>query len=80
MQGLGEVIALLEGLLNDRGVPKNVKSSIEEVIKMLQNPKGGKIKVAEAISTLDEVGTDPNLSVYTRTILWDVVSKLESLK
>jgi len=46
----------------------------------LQNPKANNVKIAEAVSILDEVSTDPNLSVYTRTMLWDAVSKLEALK
>ena len=75
-----EAESLLEGIINDRGVPKNVKSSVEEAFNMLKNPKANNVKVAEAVSILDEIATDPNLSVYTRTVLWDAVSKLEALK
>lgn len=75
-----EVISLLETAVKDRGVPKNVKASIEEALGILQNPKSNNIKIAETVSILDEVTTDPNLSVYTRTILWDAMSKLEALK
>ncbi len=75
-----EVISLLDAIINDRGVPKNVKSSVEEAFNILQNPKANNVKIAEAVSILDEVSTDPNLSVYTRTVLWDAVSKLEALK
>jgi uncharacterized protein (UPF0147 family) len=80
MTGKEEVASLLEGILNDRGVPKNVKASVEEAFNMLKKPDAGNVKVAEAVSILDEVATDPNLSVYTRTLLWDAVSKLEALK
>jgi uncharacterized protein (UPF0147 family) len=75
-----EVISLLEAIINDRGVPKNVKGSVEEALRILQNPKANNVKIAETVSILDEVATDPNLSVYTRTVLWDAVSKLEALK
>ena len=75
-----EVISLLESVMNDRGVPKNVKGSVEEALGILRNAKVNNVKIAEAVSTLDEVSTDPNLSVYTRTILWDAMSKLEALK
>jgi len=75
-----DVIALLESILTDRGVPKNVKSSVDEAVKILKNPKASSTKIAETVSILDEIGTDPNLSVYTRTMLWDAVSKLETMK
>jgi len=78
--GRQEVVELLASIINDRGVPKNVKSSVEEAMKILKNPQANNVKIAEAVSILDEIGTDPNLSVYTRTLLWDAVSKLESLK
>jgi len=78
--GKQEVVELLASIINDRGVPKNVKSSVEEAMKILKNPQANNVKIAEAVSILDEIGTDPNLSVYTRTLLWDAVSKLESLK
>ena len=80
MGGRQEVVELLASIINDRGVPKNVKSSVEEAMKILKNPQANNVKIAEAVSILDEIGTDPNLSVYTRTLLWDAVSKLESLK
>ena len=75
-----DVISLLDAIINDRGVPKNVKSSVEEALGILRNPKANNVKIAETVSILDEVTNDPNLSVYTRTVLWDAVSKLEALK
>jgi len=78
--GKNEVVALLSAVLNDRGVPKNVKSSIEQIVRILGNPKADNLKIAETISILDEIGTDPNLSIYTRTVIWDAMSKLEALK
>jgi uncharacterized protein (UPF0147 family) len=77
---MDEVINLLESVLNDRGVPRNVKENIEEGLSMLRKPGAGSVQVAEAASILDEVSNDPNLSVYGRTVLWDAISKLEALK
>ena len=80
MEARREIISLLESVLHDRGVPKNVKNSLEEAIGVLNNTKANNIKIAETVSILDEVTSDPNLSVYTRTVLWDAMSKLEALK
>ncbi len=80
MSGAGEVVSLLERVLSDRGVPKNVKASIEESLAMLKDPKTNDVKLAEAASILEEVSGDPNLSVYARTVIWDAVSRLEALR
>jgi hypothetical protein len=77
------VIEMLENILGDRGVPKNVKASIEESLGLLKMPVTGdakSMKIAEAASILEEVSGDPNLSVHARTVLWDVISRLEVLK
>ena len=83
MPATRDIISMLENVLNDRGVPKNVKVCIEESLGMLRGPSSGdakSMKIAEAASILEEVSGDPNLSVHARTVLWDVISRLEILK
>ncbi|MBN1896185.1 MAG: UPF0147 family protein [Candidatus Aenigmarchaeota archaeon] len=75
-----EVVSLLEAVVKDRGVPKNVKNSIEESLEILRKDDKNNEKISEAASILDEISNDPNLSVYSRTVLWDAISKLEALK
>lgn len=75
-----EAIELLEGILNDRGVPRNIKSSIEESMSTLNDPEESEnVKLSTVISILDDASNDPNISLYARTKMWDVVSKLEEL-
>ncbi|UCD07016.1 MAG: UPF0147 family protein [Candidatus Aenigmatarchaeota archaeon] len=71
---------LLEDIMNDRGVPRNIKSSIEESIKILNSKDPEEEKIATIISILDEASNDPNLSPHARTKIWNMVSVLESLK
>jgi len=75
-----EAIDLLDGILNDRGVPRNIKSSIEDSMSTLNDPNETEnVKLSTVISILDEASNDPNISVYARTKMWDVVSRLEEL-
>ncbi|MEE9323834.1 MAG: UPF0147 family protein [Candidatus Aenigmarchaeota archaeon] len=75
-----KALELLEDVMKDRGVPRNVKTSIEESIKDLKEEKEGEnVKISTLISVLDEASNDPNISLYARTKIWDVVSKLEEL-
>jgi uncharacterized protein (UPF0147 family) len=75
-----KALELLEDIMRDRGVPRNVKSSIEESINSLKKEKEtDNVKISTVISVLDEASNDPNISLYARTKIWDVVSKLEEL-
>lgn len=75
-----EVSDLLQEILDDRGVPRNIKASLEESISILNGEDSEEEKVATIISILDEASGDPNLSFHTRTKIWNMVSVLESVK
>ena len=80
MGKLDKALELLEDVLKDRGVPRNVKSTIEVSIKTIKDEKESEgVKISTMISMLDDASNDPNLSFYARTKIWDVVSKLEEL-
>jgi hypothetical protein len=80
MSKLDKALELLEDVLKDRGVPRNVKGTIEDSIRTIKGEKeSDSIKISTMISMLDEASNDPNLSLYARTKIWDVVSKLEEL-
>ena len=71
---------LLEDILRDRGVPRNIKSTIEESMGILRNKDPENEKIATIISILDDASNDPNLTSYARTKIWNMVSVLESIK
>ncbi len=74
-----QVIPLLQQVADDRTVPRNIRSKCEESIKLLQNDKDlPSIRVNAVISNLDEVSNDPNIPMYTRTQIWNIVSLLEA--
>lgn len=80
MGKIDKAIELLEDVLKDRGVPRNVKTTIEESIRGIKgNRESDSIRISTMINMLDEASNDPNLSLYARTKIWDVVSKLEEL-
>jgi uncharacterized protein (UPF0147 family) len=71
---------LLSEIMEDRGVPRNIKSSIEESISIIGGNDTEEEKIASIISILDEASTDPNISLHTRTRIWNTVSVLEGIK
>jgi uncharacterized protein (UPF0147 family) len=75
-----QISTLLEEILGDKGVPRNIKNSIDESLSILNGTASNEEKVASVISILDDASNDPNLSMHTRTHIWNVVSALEGLQ
>lgn len=74
-----DVIALMKQVQEDRSVPRNIRERIEQCIEILNNEKEAKnIRINTVTSELDQVSNDPNIPIYTRTQIWNIVSALES--
>jgi len=80
MKDLEPVLKLLTGIVEDRTVPKNIRAAAEQVKNDLSSKDDNwDIKLSSAINILDEVTNDPNIPMYTRTQVWNIVSMLEML-
>lgn len=68
-------------LLNDTSVPRNVKATLDEAEKLLLNEgESYTVRASSAIYKIDEVSNDVNLPPYARTVIWNLLSLLESIK
>ena len=75
---LPQVLQLLEQVALDRTVPRNIRTSAEQVTAEIKNEKEPMdLRVSTAIHILDDVSNDPNIPLYTRTQIWNIVSMLE---
>jgi uncharacterized protein (UPF0147 family) len=74
------VTDMLQEIVNDRTVPRNIRSAAESAIGSLNSKGSNELKVSTAVQTLDEIINDPNMPMYTRTQIWNVVSILEQLR
>ncbi len=69
---------LLDGINSDRSVPKNIRLAIDEAKRGLNDEKqDNAVRINSAVSILDEISNDPNIPIYTRTQIWNIVSMLE---
>jgi uncharacterized protein len=71
---------VLKDLKEDATVPKNVKLKVEKILEILKDDSEAIMKVSRALNELEEVADDVNLESYTRTQIWNVISKLEKIK
>ncbi|AJF61151.1 TPA: hypothetical protein HA239_05165 [Candidatus Woesearchaeota archaeon] len=79
MSELEEITEILQELLDDTTVPKNVKTKIQQIIDSLNQKTELSLRVNKALSLLDEISDDNNIQPYTRTQIWNVASILESI-
>ena len=77
---LTPIVGLLEQIINDRTVPKNIRKAAEDSKASLDSTQAEQVKISTAIHTLDEITNDPNMPTYTRTQIWNVVSMLEQAR
>jgi len=77
---LAPICEMLDQITNDRTVPRNIRSIAEESKNALEGNGANELKISTAISNLDEVINDPNMPMYTRTQIWNIVSMLEQIR
>lgn len=77
MADLKNAMELLDRIINDRTVPKNIRKAAEDSKTVLNSGDAPEVKISTAIHILDEIINDPNMPMYTRTQIWNTVSILE---
>jgi len=74
-----DIIQMIQQIADDRTVPRNIREKCTESVKTLEDEKHPvDIRVNTVISYMDEVSNDPNIPMYTRTQIWNIVSILEA--
>lgn len=75
------IITDLSKIEEDQSVPKNIRAKIKNaVIALKQTDISTEIKKDKALQELDNLDDDPNIPMYTRTQIWNIVSLLESIQ
>jgi len=78
---ISQAIQILKTIVEDTGIPRNIRRAAQESIDMLLDKKmTPALRAANAISRLDEVSLDPNAPLFARTKIWQVISLLEQIK
>ncbi|MEM0119855.1 MAG: UPF0147 family protein [Thermoprotei archaeon] len=72
---------LLQQISDDNTIPRNIRRTAQEALKMLQTKSlTPGVRAANAISIIDQISQDPNMPPHTRVQLWQIVSTLETVK
>ena len=71
---------MIDAIVNDRTVPKNIRAAAEEAKIAIDGDAAVELKISTVISTLDDIINDSNMPMYTRTQIWNIVSILEQMR
>jgi uncharacterized protein (UPF0147 family) len=75
-----EIAALISELMDDRSIPRNIKSCIQESLGILNAGCTPEERISSIVSALDEASADPNVPMHARTVIWNAISALEGMK
>ena len=77
---ISQVCDGLNMLHEDNSIPRNIRRGAEEIKNSLLNESDPlDVRVATATSKLDELANDPNIPLHGRTLIWNIMSRLEEL-
>jgi uncharacterized protein (UPF0147 family) len=83
MPNTDKIAQVCEGLVmlhEDNSIPRNIRKGAEEVKNTLLNEADPlDVRVATATSKLDELANDPNIPIHGRTLIWNIMSRLEEI-
>ena len=71
---------ILEYIMDNNTVPRNIREAASESNDLLRDEEQDQsVKISTVLGKLDEISNDPNIPVHARTLIWEVLSKLESI-
>lgn len=73
-----EIQQIMEEILSDRAVPRNIRGKIEEALAKVK--ANNVTSLSEAIYFLDDISNDVNMPEHTRTDIWHLISLIEAEK
>ena len=80
MKQIEQAILLLTKIAEDKTVPKNIKEvALKAKQTLCDKTKELNVRIDTVIQLFDEINEDPNMPIYTRTQIWNVISLLESI-
>jgi uncharacterized protein len=75
-----DIIELMEVILGDTSVPKNIRKAVSDARDKLKTEDDLSGRISSAVYALDSVSEDINMPMHARTQIWAVLSGLEAIK
>jgi uncharacterized protein (UPF0147 family) len=81
VQKLNQAMSVLSRVADDNTTPRNIRRTAKQAGDMLLDESlSMAARAANAIDMLDQISQDPNMPMYTRTRIWNIISVLEGIR
>ncbi|MBA7604858.1 UPF0147 family protein [Candidatus Bathyarchaeota archaeon] len=81
IQKTNQAMSILNRVSEDNTTPRNIRRTAKQASDlMLDESTSLAARAANAIDLLDQISQDPNMPMYTRTRIWNVISVLEGIR
>lgn len=81
LQKTNQAMAILNRVAEDNTTPRNIRRTAKQASDLLIDESLTlAARAANAIDILDQISQDPNMPMYTRTRIWNVISVLEGIR
>ena len=78
---LKQILDVLDQLSEDTSVARNIRRGAGDAkTRLLKATEALDVRVAGAISIMDDLANDPNIPLHGRTLIWNIISQLETVK
>lgn len=77
---LEAALEMMEAVMEDTSVPKNIRAAISEAKDKIANCEEMGVGVTSALYLLEDISNDINMPAHTRTEIWNIISELESIR
>jgi uncharacterized protein len=75
-----EVIYVLNDLMEDFAIPRNVREILKQIHVLLSKEDSGDVELANIEYKLQDISEDVNLPLNAKSDIWLLLSKIEKLK
>ncbi|MQY82997.1 hypothetical protein GH157_04805 [archaeon] len=80
-QKTNQAMSILNRVSDDNTTPRNIRRTAKQASDLLLDESTSlAARAANAIDLLDQISQDPNMPMYTRTRIWNVISVLEGIR
>ena len=81
LDAFSKVDYLLNGMINDRGVPRNIKRVATKGIEELKREDDSPAVLASSVMyMITDLSQDANIPFHSRTTIYRIISLLENIK
>ncbi|MBY9014814.1 MAG: UPF0147 family protein [Candidatus Lokiarchaeota archaeon] len=81
LDAFSKVDYLLNGMINDRGVPRNIKRVAQKGIDELKREDDSPAVLASSVMyMITDLSQDANIPFHSRTTIYRIISLLENIK